>query len=438
MVLQQKEKVHIWGWDTPGQKVTIRTGWGNTASAQTNEEGKWKTTLQTPSAGGPFDIRVSGSSDITLNNVMIGEVWICSGQSNMVMTLRSTYRNQPTHNGVDAILKANQSRIRMYTVANEASLTPKNDTRGSWKTSTTENAANFSAVAWYFGKMIEDILDVPVGLIVTAWGGSRIEAWMDETSLRQSGIIDFPDTMPDRAKNHAPTLLYNGMIKPLTPYTARGFLWYQGENNVSDAHEYSDLFSHMIESWRKEFKNKDMPFYFAEIAPFDYRDQNSAYLREAQLQTMQKVNNTGMAPTIDLGNCTNIHPGDKENVGKRLALWALAKTYDLKGFLFSGPVYKGMEKTEDHKIKLTFDHADYGLHSYEKPLTGFEISDQSGKFFPAKAEITGTGISVWSDQVRNPQNVRYAFSNCPEASLYNTEGLPAPSFRTDISSPQEE
>lgn len=437
MVLQQEEKVQIWGWDTPGQKIIIRADWGSSASAQADEEGKWATTLQTPSAGGPFEIRISGSNEVSLNDVMIGEVWICSGQSNMVMTLRSTYRNQPTHNGLDAILAANQSRIRMYTVANEASLTPKSDTKGNWKTSTTENAANFSAVAWYFGKMIEDIIDVPVGLIVTAWGGSRIEAWMDETTLRQSGKTEFPDKVPEKAANHTPTLLYNGMIKPLVPFTARGFLWYQGESNVSDAHEYSDLFDRMIESWRNDFENKDMPFYFAEIAPFDYHGQNSAYLREAQLQTMQKISNTGMANTIDLGNCTNIHPGDKENVGKRLALWALANTYGLKGFQYSGPVYKEMEKTEDHKIKLSFDHADYGLYSLDQPLAGFEISDQNGQFFPAKAEITGKGVTVWSEQVQNPQNVRYAFSNCPEANLYNMDGLPASSFRTDTTSSRE-
>lgn len=431
MVLQQKEEVRFWGWDEPGQKIIIRADWGSSASAHTDEDGKWETSIRTPSAGGPFQITISGSREIILNDVMTGEVWICSGQSNMVMTLRSTYRHQPTYNGTDAILKANQSRIRMYTAATDASLTPLEDMKGQWKTSSTENAAGFSAAAWFFGNQLEKVLDVPIGLIVTAWGGSKIEAWMDESSLLKSGITSIPDQMPERAQNHAPTLLYNAMLKPLAPFTARGFLWYQGESNVGNAEEYTDLFSNMIKLWRHDFENPDMPFYFAEIAPYNYGDHNSALLREAQLKTMENIPNTGMASTIDLGNCTNIHPGDKENVGRRLALWALSQTYGLEGFQYSGPIFKYMERTDDHKIKLSFNHADYGFSTFGSPLKGFEISDSNENFHPAQAEISGSAITVWSDQVQNPKEVRYGFSNCPEATLYNTEKLPAPSFRTD-------
>lgn len=431
MVLQQQEDVHLWGWDQPGQKVVIRTDWGGSASARADQNGKWETSIQTPSAGGPYQLRFSGSDEVVLNDVMTGEVWICSGQSNMVMTLRSTYRHQPTHLGSEAILKAGKSNIRVYTAKTEASLKPLDDMTGKWKPSTPANAADFSAVAWFFGRYLEEVLDVPVGLIITAWGGSRIEAWMDEETLRKSGVTEFPEEIPEKAPHHAPTLLHNAMLKPLAPFTARGFLWYQGESNVSDAGEYSTLFANMIESWREDFGKPEMPFYFAEIAPYNYGDHNSALLREAQSEIMKNISHTGMASTIDLGNCTNIHPGDKKDVGRRLALWALARTYGLEGFQYSGPVFKEMKPAEGHKFLLTFDHTAHGFSTFGEPLLGFEISNSEGNFVPAEAQISGSGIMVWSEKVKNPKAVRYAFSNCPEATLYNMDRLPAPSFRTD-------
>lgn len=431
MVLQQENEVAIWGWDESGEKINIEGSWGEETTTQTNSSGKWETRLRTPSAGGPFTLTISGSDEITYKNVMIGEVWICSGQSNMQMTMEG-YRNQPIFDAGEAILYANQSGIRMYTAARKPSLEPLTDMEGNWEVSNTENVAGFSAAAYFFGRVLEDVLDVPVGLIVTSWGGSKVEAWMDEASLRQSGVNTFPDKIPERAPNQTPTLLYNGMIKPLIPFTAKGFLWYQGESNVGNADQYTKMFSDMITLWRKDFQNAEMPFYFAEIAPYNYGGRNSAYLREAQLQTMLNLPNTGMAGTMDIGNCTNIHPGNKKDVGRRLALWALSQTYGLKGFQYSGPVYSSMEKTDDNKIVLTFDHAKNGFSTFGKPLKGFEIAGDDGNFMQAKAAMAGNSkITVWSDQVNNPQVVRYGFSNCPETTLYNMEKLPAPSFRTD-------
>ena len=431
MVLQQQDEAAIWGWDDAGESITVEGSWGQKASTRTDGSGKWQVKLPTPKAGRPHTLTISGSDKITLQDVMIGEVWIGSGQSNMQMTLAG-YGNQPIYGAGDAILHANQSNIRMYTAARVPSVEPLNDLEGTWEVSSTETAPGFSAAAYFFGRILEDVLEVPVGIIITSWGGSKVEAWMDEASLRASGINEFPTEIPERAPNHAPTLLYNGMIKPLIPFTAKGFLWYQGESNVGNADEYTKLFSDMITQWRKDFKNDNMPFYFVEIAPYNYGNRNSAFLREAQLKTMLNLPNTGMAGTMDIGNCTNIHPGNKKDVGRRLALWALSQTYGLEGFQYSGPIYKSMEKTDDHKIVLRFDHAQGGFATFGQPLKGFEIAGEDGDFKNAQAALgRDSKITVWSDEVGDPQVVRYGFSNCPETTLYNMQQLPAPSFRTD-------
>lgn len=432
MVLQQNEEVAIWGWDEPGKKIIVEGSWDQQTNVRTDDSGKWQTSIKTPTAGGPYTLSISGSEDITFDDVMIGEVWICSGQSNMQMTLKG-YTNQPIFESGEAILRANQSDIRMYTATRNASAEPISEMEGSWEVSSTATAPGFSAAAYFFGRYLEDVLEVPVGLIVTSWGGSKVEAWMDETSLRSSGVTEFPDEVPEDRPHQTPTLLYNAMINPLVPFNAKGFLWYQGESNVGNAEDYTELFSNMITLWRKDFKNSEMPFYFVEIAPYNYGGRNSAYLREAQLNTMKNLSNAGMAGTMDIGNCTNIHPGDKKNVGRRLALWALSQTYGLEGFEYSGPVYKSMEKSDDNKIKLSFDHAENGFSTFGQPLKGFEIAGEDGNFVEAETSFNRgeKTISVWSSQVSSPQVVRYGFSNCPEANLYNMEKLPAPSFRTD-------
>lgn len=237
--------------------------------------------------------------------------------------------------------------------------------------------------------------------------------------------------VPKEGVNQAPGLLYNAMVHPFEGYGMRGVIWYQGESNVGRASEYSQLFSSMITSWRQKW-NDDFSFYFAQIAPYNYGEgSNAAFLREAQLQTMQSLEKTGMAVTLDLGNCTNIHPGNKKTVADRLAYWALAKDYNIEGIPFSGPVFREM-KTEDNQIILQFNNAEYGLTSWDKELTGFEIAGNDKKFHPAQAEIQrDKTIKVSSGNVEEPVAVRYAFGNCVEGNLYNNHGLPASSFRTD-------
>lgn len=432
MVFQQKENVAIWGWDKPGKTIKIKTSWGQESRAKADDNGKWETTVNTPAAGGPYQVTISGSDNLYLKDVMIGEVWICSGQSNMAMTFNG-YRNQPILEASETILAANESNIRMYTAAREASVDPLTDLSGTWSVSSTATVRDFSATAYHFGLYLEKMLNVPIGLIVTSWGGSKVEAWMDKASLQDAGVTEFPSTLPDKAQHQTPTLLYNAMIHPLIPFTAKGFLWYQGESNVSNAQDYTKLFSNMIELWRKDFKNDQMPFYFVEIAPFNYGSRNSAYLREAQLNTMLTVPNSGMAGTMDIGNCQNIHPGDKKNVGRRLALWALNQTYGYEGFAYSGPIYRSMEINDDQKIELSFDHAENGFDIVGQEVKGFEIAGEDGDFKPAKVEYNRNNntIVVSSPEIAAPKVVRYGFSNCPEANLRNLEQLPAPSFRTD-------
>lgn len=431
MVLQQNENVNLWGRDRPGQTIVIESEWGQSAETVVDDEGKWETSLPTPSAGGPYKLIINGSDEVVLRDVMIGEVWICSGQSNMVMTF-SGYMNQPVFGAGDAILYGNQSDVRMFTAEAGASLYPLSDLKGKWMVSSTESVPHFSAVACYFGKILEEVLDVPVGLIVSAYGGSRIEAWMDDASLQKLGVNEVPEELPEKNPQHSPTLLYNAMIHPLKPFTTRGFLWYQGENNVADMDDaYEDLFVGLIDQWRNDFEKPDLPFYFVEIAPYNYKGDNSAVFREMQYNVMKKVENTGMVSTIDLGDCSNVHPGDKYNVGRRLALWALAQTYGMKGFQYTGPAYSRMEETKFDELILFFDHAERGLYTFDDPVVkGFEIAAEEGDFYPADVKLLDQGkILIWSDQVKNPEMVRYGFSNCPETNLFNLERLPVPSFR---------
>jgi sialate O-acetylesterase len=259
-----------------------------------------------------------------------------------------------------------------------------------------------------------------------------VEAWIDQESLKNFEGMKIVNELPKRGKNKSPSLLYNGMLHPFVPFTIKGILWFQGESNVSKAADYQKLFSKMISSWREEWNQKELPFYFVQIAPFGYKGSNSAYLREAQMLTMQNMNNTGMVVTMDIGECKDVHPPEKKLIGNRLAYWALAKNYNIKGIAFSGPIYKSMKIDSVGNIILSFNSNSNGLTAQGKSLTGFKIAGKDKIFHEAIAKINGDStISVASDSVKKPTAVRYAFDNCAKATLYNTQGLPASSFRTD-------
>ena len=431
MVLQRNESVAIWGQDKSGVKIEVSGSWGEKETVKTNKEGSWKLKLQTPEAGGPYTVVINGSEKITLNNVLIGEVWLCSGQSNMWMPLKG-YTNSGISGSNETVLNSKNDQIRFFSTERKASLELLEDVTGQWLVAEPATTINFSALAYYFGFKINDILDVPIGLIHTSWGGSKVEAWMDQETILKFDDIIIANEIPERGKNQSPTLLYNAMIHPFIPYTLKGFLWYQGESNSFKAGDYQKLFSEMIGLWREKWEEKELPFYFVQIAPFGYTDLNSAFLREAQMLTMQNMDNVGMAVTMDIGDCKDIHPAEKELIGNRLAYWALAKDYGIEGISYSGPIYKTMEKIADGKIKILFDYCENGLTALDGVLNGFEIAGEDKVFHPAKAQINrDKSVSVWSEVVKDPVAVRYAFGNCSKASLFNTEGLPASSFRTD-------
>ncbi|MCK0146526.1 sialate O-acetylesterase [Arenibacter sp. F26102] len=431
MVLQQKDNVSIWGTDKPGSKIIIKGSWGQESTATASGEGQWKLKINTPSYGGPYNLAIKGSNEVTLNNVMIGEVWLCSGQSNMEMPVKG-FNNQPIDGSGEAILNSKNNQIRLFTVKKASSLEPLDKVEGLWAEASPATVRDFSATAYFFGKKLNTLLNVPIGLIHTSWGGSSVETWMDKETLSEFSTIELPSKLPEGAPQRTPTLLFNAMINPLVGYNIKGAIWYQGESNRGRAEEYSRLFPTMIKTWRKKWQQGEFPFYFVQIAPYGYDGGNSGYVRESQLHTMKTVENSGMAVTMDIGDCDYIHPREKKLVGDRLALWALAKDYGMEGFAYSGPVYKGIEEIKEAKVKLSFDYIENGLSSYGQPLSGFEVAGADKVFHPAEAQINrDKTLTVWAEGVTNPVAVRYAFNNCEEGSLFNTDGLPASSFRTD-------
>ncbi len=435
MVLQRNEGVSIWGQDSPNVEIEVSGSWGNKSYTKSNKEGFWKLKLQTPQAGGPYTVLINGSKQITLTNVLIGEVWLCSGQSNMAMPLKGL-TNSPINGSNETILNSHNSQIRFFDTKKNTSLKPLNDVTGQWFLTDPSTVGDFSALAYYFGAKLQDVLNIPIGLIHTSWGGSTVEAWMDSQTIEKFEKIKIPNQIPETQENRSPTLLYNAMLNPFIPYSIRGFIWYQGEANTSNAKVYSKLFPAMIKSWRNKWGKNNLPFYFVQISPFDYRkygEINSAFLRESQLQTMQIIENSGMVSTMDLGNCSDIHPAEKELIGNRLAYWALAKNYGIKGISYNGPLYKSMKSNSDgRRLILTFEFCPNGWSTFGQNLKGFKIAGKDKVFHDAQVKIhNNRTLIVWSELVKKPIAVRYAFDNCTKGTLFNTEGLPASSFRTD-------
>ena len=434
MVLQQQTNAAIWGNATANATISVRTSWNNrTVTTRADREGLWKIKIPTPSAGGPYTVTISDGKPVTLRNVMIGEVWICSGQSNMEMPMKGL-RNQPITGSNEYIATSTNNSIRLITVPRITSLTPLDDFTGSWKSCEPENVAEFSATAYFFGLMLNEALNVPVGLICTSWGGTRIEPWISEDGFKDFEWVKLPDKTqkPDNLSPQTPTVLFNAMINPLVGYGLRGAIWYQGESNRNEPVQYQKLMPGLADNWRSVWDIGVFPFYYVQIAPFDYGPAglNSAYLREAQLKAVKDGTNMGMACIMDTGEKDNIHPADKKTAGDRLAYLALSKTYGMKGFASEGPILKEMT-VEGSMVKLTFDNAPNGLTSFGKELLSFEVAGTNKRFYPATAFITNSGVTLISPVVNEPVAVRYAFKDFVIGDLFNVEGLPASSFRTD-------
>lgn len=433
MVLQQKTDAAIWGTAGKGATVKVITSWnGKLYTVKAASDGKWRVNVATPSAGGPYEISISDSKTLKLRNVLIGEVWVCSGQSNMEMPVKG-YFNQPVTGSNNAIATSSNPGIRMFTVEKATSLQPVDDFKGSWQVCEPENVSGFSATGYFFGLYLNKILNVPVGLINTSWGGTRIEPWISESGIKKFDFVTLPDkSQQGTLSPQTPTVLFNAMINPMVGYGIKGAIWYQGESNRNEADKYQLLLPGMVENWRSVWGVGDFPFYYMQIAPFDYGTGglNSAYLREAQLKASKAIPNIGMACIMDLGEKENIHPADKKTGSERLALIALKNTYGKTGFACSGPTFKDMA-VEGPVVKLTFNNAENGLTSFGKELSCFEVAGANKRFMPAKAFITSAGITLMCPYVAEPVAVRYAFSDFIVGDLFNTEGLPASSFRTD-------
>ncbi|WP_320051888.1 sialate O-acetylesterase [uncultured Acetobacteroides sp.] len=438
MVLQQKADVRVWGEASPGAKVTISATWSKQKwNAAADKNGSWSTFIKTPSAGGPYDITVSDGQPTVLTNVLIGEVWVCSGQSNMDMPLNG-YWNLPIKGSNDVIANSVQNKaIRLFNVKHDFSAAPKPDCGGEWQESKPNSVAWFSATGYNFGLYLNKALNVPVGLISSCWGGSFVEAWMDKETLSQYKDVDYTAIEKESVKPESkPTVLFNAMINPLTSYTIKGVIWYQGESNTFNNSTYKEKFSSMISLWRKQWKQGDFPFFYVEIAPYNYGTPlEGALIREAQYKVMSMLPNVGMASTNDLVpeyDKDNIHPNDKPSVGKRLAYWALAKCYGYEdGLAYMGPSYKSME-VNGSKVTLTFNGAEHGF-GVEGDIVGFEVAGNDRVFHSVKASILATDrkILLESAEVSSPVAVRYCFKNYSHGNLYNLRGLPVIPFRTD-------
>jgi len=636
MVLQQNTQVSFWGKAEPDSKVFVKSSWGESSSTTVNQDHSWLLKLKTPKAGGPFEVNLQvGDSTITYKNVLIGEVWLCSGQSNMEMPLQGWLPESPIDNSKEVIEKSDYPQIRLFTVQRAFSNKEEFNCMGKWEECSPTTSPAFSATAFFFGRKLYEELKIPIGLIHSSWGGTPVESWTsrkylesiddfksiledlknsgkeleayktwleshpvinikdvssetrwqnlsfndekcsavnyDDSKWKEMNLptlweatevgnldgvvwfrkkIEIPESwkgkdlvlelgpiddmdityvngvkvgsyekdgfwQTDRIYNvpgklittneitiavrvmdtqggggiygkaelmkihplnsdesislsgkwkylpvaeyrfqkffvfgadkndysskpkmkidlsaNTPTTLYNGMIHPLVPYSLKGVIWYQGEANVDNPEQYATLFPLMIKNWREDWGEGNFPFYFVQIAPYDYGEQShSEVLRESQLKTLS-VPNTGMAVTLDIGNPRNIHPADKKDVGERLARWALAKTYD-KNVFYSGPLYKSMN-VENNKIILSFDYADDGLVIKERNgENNFIIAGEDKVFRKASVKIDGGKLIVSNDEIKNPVSVRYCWSNTNEATLFNKEGLPASSFRTD-------
>ena len=609
MVLQQQADDVIWGWADPGELITVEGSWNNhPVSIKADAQGAFMVKIKTPQAGGPYILTVKGQQTIVLHNVMIGEVWVCSGQSNMELPMQG-WPGAYVLNSAEEIKRADYPDIRLFTVNRDIALSPQKTCEGNWLACNPKSVAPFSATAYFFGRALYRKLKVPIGLIVSCWGGTVAEAWTSNRALRKLDDFDsvlnkldstrplikeieakdkmynvawkkalehintlyektdfddhgwkimnlptiwekagYPDldgivwfrekvnilaswvgklleidlgpiddnditwfngkkigategwlvprsykisgdlvkagenviavgvtdlggnggiygkkemlkiypvgTSPDQGISLAgdwkykiafvkhsvplitqnpnyPTVLYNGMIAPLIPFAIRGVIWYQGESNVGRAKQYTKLFPAMISDWRRRWEEGDFPFYFVQIAPYPYggNGMESAALRDAQRTTLQ-LPNTGMAVTLDIGDTTNIHPANKQEVGRRLALWALANTYGEKGIVYSGPLYKNI-KIDGNRIIISFKYTDGGLVAKGGTLNSFEIAGDDGRFVPADAKISGDKVIVSSEAISHPKAVRYGWSDTAEPHLFNKAGLPASSFNTE-------
>jgi len=473
MVVQAGDRVRFWGWADPNEEIEVNVSWRDFQwCVQADNQGKWEFSVSSPEVGGPYEVALKGKNKVTIRNILSGQVWVCSGQSNMQWAVRQSA------NAEKEIADAKYPTIRLFSVERKVADTPQEDCTGRWIECSPETVGDFSAVGYFFGRELHKELKMPIGLVNTSWGGTPAEAWTSRAKLEENpnfepilerykqAVADYPQAMArykealekwnqdaEKAKAegkpvpggrpwapfgpghpHSPAGLYNAMIAPLTPYTICGAIWYQGESNAGRAYQYRELFPTMIKCWWDSWGQNDFPFLFVQLANYmkvqeEPGESAWAELREAQTMTLD-MPNTGMAVIIDIGEADDIHPKNKQDVGRRLALWALANTYGMD-VVYCGPMYRAMEKN-GNKMVLRFEHCGDGLVAKGgTPLKGFAIAGADRKFVWADAKIDGNTVVVSSEKVADPMAVRYAWADNPVCNLFNKAGLPASPFRTD-------
>ncbi|RUT69103.1 sialate O-acetylesterase [Flavobacterium cupreum] len=428
MVLQRNSEVKIWGWANPKEEIKLITSWNHKEYKMVaNNQAQWELKIKTPEAGGPFTISIKGYNEVVLKNILIGEVWICSGQSNMEMSV-----SWGIDNGEEEAKNAKNPNIRFFTVPKLTATTPQNNLLGNWTESTPETMKNFSAVGYFFAKRLrEDLKNVPIGLISSNWGGTPAEIWMPEEVVNNDPLLlenakklneqEYGPRQPGRA--------YNAMIYPFTGFKIAGTLWYQGESNVGSA-VYDKTLSALITSWRKAWQD-DFPFYYVQIAPYKTGSNNfsNVIVRDSQRKLLKEVSNTGMVVISDISDTIDIHPKNKKDVGIRLANLALANTYKTNANLVNGPLYTDF-KVEKNKGIVSFDYAE-GLYFKNKNSNQFELAGADGIFYTSEASIKNNQVVLTSKKVPAPVKVRFAWGNTTQSDLFNKANLPASCFITE-------
>lgn len=428
MVLQQQSKVKLWGWASPSEKIIVTTSWNNRSDTLTaTRDANWQVYVETPAAGGPYTITFKGGNTVVLDNVLIGEVWVCSGQSNMEWSY---------YNGLkdirDELPTAANANIRFFQIPKTTSLYPQDDCEAAWTACDSNTLKAFSAVGYFFGKKLNKDLNVPIGLINASWSGTPAEVWAPEEAINNNTTLKEAATKlaPSAWWPYLPGRTFNGMLAPIVNYTIAGAIWYQGEGNTANGSTYSQVFTTMIDSWRKAW-GRDFPFYYVQIAPYKYGSEYVGNIVQEQQAKAMLHANSGMVVISDLvDDTTNIHPVNKHDVGLRLANYALGQTYGRNGVAYKSPFYKSMSVSKG-KIVVEFDNVAGGLQSKDKNITEVYVAGADKVFYPAQATIEKDKLVVWSKQVKEPVAVRYAFHNTGIGNLFSKEGLPVAAFRTD-------
>jgi sialate O-acetylesterase len=428
MVLQQRSSDRLWGWCEPEERIRITTSWDHRVdSVVGTRDGKWEIRVPTPGAGGPYSIELKGYNTIVLDNVLIGEVWVCSGQSNMEMC--ETWGLPDVKNELPSCYN---DRIRLFHIPRTTAFYPQDDCHAHWAVCDSNELKSFSAVGYFFGKKLNKELNVPVGIIEAAWGGTPAEVWTPASIISSDTVLKNASTLikPANGWPCLPGYCYNGMIAPVVPFNIAGAIWYQGEGNTGNAGTYGRLLTTMVGSWRKAW-DKPLPFYYVQIAPFSYGSDPAGTIIREQESNTQQLAGTGMVVISDItGDTTNIHPKDKHDVGLRLANWALAETYHREGIVYKNPMYQNMT-VKGNTIEISIMNAATGLTVKGGLAKEVFVAGEDKVFYPAETRLEGSLLIISSRQVKKPVAVRYQFSNAGIGNIFGKEGLPLAPFRTD-------